>query len=107
MPDVEITNGSDTTPLEEKYGDWVRRLAKTKGLAPLTPREADAVMEAAREEPLSDSEIDRILESVRRGKMQAQVDKAAREELKRITPPNEELLKLADRFPAPQEWYDE
>ncbi len=31
----------------------------------------------------------------------------AREELKRITPPNAELLKLADRFPAPQEWYDE
>lgn len=28
-------------------------------------------------------------------------------ELKRITPPNAELLKLADRFPAPQEWYDE
>jgi hypothetical protein len=31
----------------------------------------------------------------------------AREELKRITPPHAELLKLADRFPAPQEWYDE
>ncbi len=30
-----------------------------------------------------------------------------KEELKRITPPNVELLKLADRFPAPQEWYDE
>ena len=31
----------------------------------------------------------------------------ARAELERITPPNAELLKLADRFPAPQEWYDE
>jgi hypothetical protein len=29
------------------------------------------------------------------------------EELRQITPPNVELLKLADRFPAPQEWYDE
>lgn len=31
----------------------------------------------------------------------------ARAELKRITPPNADLLELADRFPAPQEWYDE
>ena len=31
----------------------------------------------------------------------------ARAELERITPPNAELLELADRFPAPQEWYDE
>lgn len=31
----------------------------------------------------------------------------ARAELKKITPPNAELLKLAMRFPAPQEWYDE
>jgi hypothetical protein len=28
-------------------------------------------------------------------------------ELKRITPSNAELLKLAERNPAPQEWYDE
>jgi hypothetical protein len=28
-------------------------------------------------------------------------------ELKKITPPNSELLKLAERFPAPPEWYDE
>lgn len=28
-------------------------------------------------------------------------------ELERITPPNTELLKLAERNPAPQEWYDE
>ncbi len=34
-------------------------------------------------------------------------EKAAAKELKRITPTNAELLKLADRFPAPQEWYDE
>ena len=31
----------------------------------------------------------------------------ARAELERITPPNRDLLELADRFPAPQEWYDE
>ena len=31
----------------------------------------------------------------------------ARAELKKITPPNTELLELATRFPAPQEWYDE
>ena len=34
-------------------------------------------------------------------------DAEARAELKRITPSNAELLKLAKRFPAPQEWYDE
>ncbi len=34
------------------------------------------------------------------------MNKAAAE-LERITPPNAELLKLADRCPAPQEWYDE
>ncbi len=34
-------------------------------------------------------------------------DADAKAELKRITPPNAELLKLAERFPAPQEWYDE
>jgi hypothetical protein len=28
-------------------------------------------------------------------------------ELAKITPPNSELLKLADRFPAPPEWYEE
>ena len=27
-------------------------------------------------------------------------------ELDRITPPNAELLRLAERFPAPQQWYD-
>ena len=32
---------------------------------------------------------------------------AAKAELAQITPKNEDLLKLADRFPAPQEWYDE
>ena len=31
----------------------------------------------------------------------------AREELKRTTPSNAELRRLAKRFPAPQEWYDE
>ena len=34
-------------------------------------------------------------------------EQLAREELERITPTNEELLKLADKFPPPQEWYDE
>ncbi len=28
-------------------------------------------------------------------------------ELKLITPSNAELQRLADRFPAPQEWYEE
>jgi len=31
----------------------------------------------------------------------------AREELARITPRNADLLLMADRFPAPQAWYDE
>ena len=35
------------------------------------------------------------------------IRKGVEEELKRTTPPNSELLKLADRFPAPQGWYDE
>ena len=30
-----------------------------------------------------------------------------RDELRQLTPSNSELLKLAERFPAPQEWYDE
>jgi len=30
-----------------------------------------------------------------------------REQLRQLTPPNSELLKLVERFPAPQEWYDE
>lgn len=29
------------------------------------------------------------------------------EELRQLTPPNSELLKLAQQFPAPREWYDE
>lgn len=29
------------------------------------------------------------------------------EEIQQITPSNAELLKLADKHPAPQEWYDE
>ena len=32
---------------------------------------------------------------------------AAKAELARVTPRNADLLLLADRFPAPQEWYDE
>lgn len=36
-----------------------------------------------------------------------EAEPAARAELKRITPPNAELLKLADRAPAPEEWLDE
>ena len=31
----------------------------------------------------------------------------ARAELKKITPSNAELMRLAERLPAPQEWYDE
>jgi len=34
-------------------------------------------------------------------------DPALREELDKLTPSNAELLKLAGRFPAPQDWYDE
>lgn len=34
-------------------------------------------------------------------------EEAAARELRSITPTNAELLQLADRFPAPQEWYDE
>lgn len=34
-------------------------------------------------------------------------EEEARQELKKITPPNVELLKLADRHTAPQEWHDE
>lgn len=32
---------------------------------------------------------------------------AAKTELARTTPSNEDLLKIADRSPAPQAWYDE
>src|SRR3972149_4559754 len=32
---------------------------------------------------------------------------AAKLELTKITPRNADLLRLADRFPAPQTWYDE
>jgi hypothetical protein len=32
---------------------------------------------------------------------------AAKIELTKITPRNADLLRLADRFPAPQTWYDE
>jgi len=31
----------------------------------------------------------------------------AKKELAKITPPNADLLRIADRFPAPQTWYDE
>ena len=34
-------------------------------------------------------------------------DAITREQLRQLTPPNSELLKLVERFPAPQEWYDE
>ncbi len=36
-----------------------------------------------------------------------QVDAATMAELKAITPPNDELLKSAEKYPATQEWYDE
>ena len=40
--------------------------------------------------------------------LQATYDRwLAAQELQRITPPNAELLKLADRNPPPQEWFDE
>jgi hypothetical protein len=32
---------------------------------------------------------------------------AAKKELAKITPRNADLLKLAERFPAPQTWHDE
>lgn len=32
---------------------------------------------------------------------------AAKTDLAAITPPNAELLKLANKYPVPQEWYDE
>lgn len=36
---------------------------------------------------------------------QLEISEAA-EELERITPPNAELLKLVDKYPPPQEWFD-
>jgi hypothetical protein len=36
-----------------------------------------------------------------------QEEMAAKEELTRITPRNAYLLRIAERFPAPQAWYDE
>ena len=36
-----------------------------------------------------------------------QEEMIARNELARITPQNADLLRLAEQFPAPQEWYDE
>jgi hypothetical protein len=35
------------------------------------------------------------------------IKKELNEELKDITPTNEELIELAENNPAPQEWYDE
>jgi hypothetical protein len=35
-----------------------------------------------------------------------EAEKRAREELARITPPNSELLKLAEKYPPPQEWFE-
>lgn len=49
-------------------------------------------------------------EAARRGVDIATVyeeEAAAKVELAKITPRNADLLLLADRFPAPQEWYDE
>lgn len=40
-------------------------------------------------------------------KMRGEKDEMVETELKQITPPNSELLELADRFPAPDDWYDE
>jgi len=40
-------------------------------------------------------------------KMRGEMDAMAEEELRQLTPPNSELLELADRFPAPDSWYDE
>ncbi|KKN49374.1 hypothetical protein LCGC14_0643500 [marine sediment metagenome] len=34
-------------------------------------------------------------------------DAITREQLRQLTPTNLDLLELAERFPAPQEWYDE
>ncbi len=58
------------------------------------------------------SEMREYLESeaTRRGLDIATVyaeEAAAKAELSRTTPRNADLLLLADRFPAPQEWYDE
>ena len=36
-----------------------------------------------------------------------QKEAAAEAELQKITPPNADLLKLAEQFPAPEDWYDE
>ncbi len=36
-----------------------------------------------------------------------QEEMAAKVELAKITPRNADLLRIADRFPAPQTWYDE
>ena len=55
----------------------------------LTPAELEQIL---------DDQAEEILETM------ADYDE---EELKRITPPNAELLKLADRNPPPQEWFDE
>ena len=38
---------------------------------------------------------------------QTDAEAAATEELRAITPTNSDLLEIAARFPAPQEWYDE
>jgi hypothetical protein len=53
----------------DQFRDDLERLRRKKGWCPLTLEEADAELARAREEPLSDDEIDALIGSVRTGEV--------------------------------------
>lgn len=54
---------------EKRLGELAAKLRKIEGLCPMTDEEADAAYDAAPEEPLTENDIQSIVESVTSGEL--------------------------------------
>ncbi len=52
---------------EKRAEEAIHKLRKLKGFCPMTPEEADAAYDAAPPDPISDDEIDSLIEAVTSG----------------------------------------
>jgi hypothetical protein len=79
---------------EEPVADLLRRTARARGIAPLSPQQAQAAYDSAQPETLADRDIARIVRRVTAGKPYRARTRTVNPPLSEETVVNEEMLVL-------------
>lgn len=69
LPSIWQKGEAMSTNPEKRAEEALNKLRKLKGYCPLTPEEADAEFDAAPTDPISEDEIDSLVESIMSGEM--------------------------------------